>query len=243
MTNGYIPQRAMLIFAHPDDIEFGSAGTAALWAAAGCEVTYVVITDGSIGSREPGMTREKLAEIRRAEQQAAADIAGAARCIFLGYPDGQLEPSLALRRDLTRLIRQYRPNVVICGDPTSFFPNNSRINHPDHRAAATAAIDAVFPSSDSPLLFPELLAERHEPHKVNYVYISNSADGTLFVDISDSIDTKIAALRQHKSQLGDWEPEERLKAWAQQVGSKVGFAYAEGFKKITLKEIEAQDAA
>ena len=241
MTHGYIPQRAMLIFAHPDDIEFGSAGTAARWARGGSEVTYVVITDGNIGSREPGMTQEKLAQIRRSEQQAAADVAGAARCLFLGYPDGRLEPTLALRRDLTRLIRQYRPNVVICGDPTVFFPNNSRINHPDHRAAATAAIDAVFPSADSPLLFPELLEEGHEPHKVNYVYITNAGEGTLFVDISETIDIKIAALREHKSQLGDWDPEERMKSWAREVGGKVGFAYAEGFKKITLMEEKADE--
>jgi len=241
MKQDYVPERAMLIYAHPDDIEFSVAGTASRWAAAGSEVTYVVITDGNVGSHEDGMTAVGIAEIRRKEQQAAADRAGAARCIFLGYHDGLLQPTLELRKDLVRLIRQYHPNVVVCGDPTVFFPNETRINHPDHRAAATAALDAVFPAAEMPLLYPELEADGLKPHKVNYVLVSNPREASYYVDISETIDTKIEALRQHTSQLGKWDPEEPLKTWAASIGNKVGFAYAEGFRLIVLKDDEAVD--
>lgn len=238
MSHTYIPDRAMFIFAHPDDIEFGTAGTAALWAKHGSDVLYVVLTDGNIGSHEPGITAEQIAEIRRAEQTAAAKIAGA-NVVYMGEPDGLLQPTIELRKRLVRLIRQHKPNVVVCGDPAFYYGDNY-INHPDHRNAAIVALEAVFPSADSPLLFPELVTEEGlEPHNVNYVYISsNWGKPTLFVDISETVETKIAALRQHKSQLKDWDPEERVKEWTADVGKKVGFAHAEAFKKITLREFE-----
>ena len=238
MTNVYIPDRAMFIYAHPDDIEFGVAGTAALWAKHGCEVTYVVLTDGNVGSHEAGMTAEKLAEIRRAEQTAAASVAGA-KCLFLGEHDGLLQPTLELRKKLVRLIRQYRPNAVVCGDPTVYFPGDDYINHPDHRAAGQLAIDAVFPAAEMHLLYPELDAEGLQPHKVNYVYVSwPSQRPNYFVDITETIDLKIAALRQHASQLGDWDPAERIKEWNNGTGKLVGFPFAESFYRITLKAIE-----
>lgn len=238
MTNTYIPERAMIIYAHPDDIEFGVAGTAALWAKNGSEVTYVVITDGNVGSHETGMTAEKLAEIRRAEQTAAAKTAGAS-CIYLGYHDGLLQPTLELRKKLVRLIRRHKPNVVICGDPTLFFPSDTYINHPDHRAAAQAALDAVFPAAEMPLLYPDLDEEGLDPHKVNYVYISRPVSGpNYYIDITETIDVKIEALRQHASQLGEWDPTERLKKWNSETGKQVGFQYAEAFRRITLKELE-----
>lgn len=240
-ANHYIPERALFIFAHPDDIEFGTAGTAAKWAKHGCEVTYVVLTDGNIGSHDDGMTAEKLAEIRRREQTAAAETAGVARCLFMGEPDGRLQPTLALRKELVRLIRQHKPNVVVCGDP-QFFYSDGYINHPDHRNAGQVALEAVFPSSDSPLIFPELLAEGYEPHKVNYVYISfGRREANTYIDISETIDTKIAALRQHASQLKDWDPTERIKEWAAETGKRVGYPYAEGYFRITLKEVESEE--
>ncbi len=238
MSTTYIPKRAMFIYAHPDDIEFGVAGTAALWAKNGAEITYVVITDGNVGSHEPGMTAEKLAATRRAEQTAAAKLAGAS-CIFLGYHDGMLQPTMELRKQLVRLIRQHKPNVVVCGDPTMYFPpGGTRINHPDHRAAAQAAIDAVFPAAEMPLLYPDLDEEGLSPHKVNYVYVSYGRDSNYYVDITETIDLKIEALRQHTSQLGDWDPEDRLRDWAARTGEKVGFKYAEAFQRIILKEVE-----
>jgi LmbE family N-acetylglucosaminyl deacetylase len=239
----YIPERAMLIYAHPDDIEFSVAGTAALWANHGCEVIYVVITDGNVGSHEEGMTSVRIAEIRREEQRAAAETAGAKECIFLGYHDGLLQPTLELRKDLVRLIRRYKPTVVVCGDPTIYFPNNRRINHPDHRAAATAAIDAAFPACEMPLLYPDLEAEGLAPHKVNYVYVSNSQEANFYVDITATLPIKLQALRQHKSQLGDWDPTEPISNWSAEIGSKVGFKHAEGFRRITLKEPDAEPEA
>ena len=237
--NDYIPERAMFIFAHPDDIEFGSAGTAAKWARHGCEVRYIVLTDGNIGSHEAGMTQEKLAEIRRREQTAAAETAGAT-CIYMGEPDGRLQPTLELRKKLVRLIRRFKPNVVVCGDP-NFYYSEWYINHPDHRNAGQVAMEAVFPSADSPLIFPELLDEGLEPHKVNYVYISfGRRDANTYVDISDTVHLKIKALRCHESQLKDWDPEERVREWTSETGQKVGYKHAEAFFKITLKEVEPE---
>jgi LmbE family N-acetylglucosaminyl deacetylase len=227
----------MFIFAHPDDIEFGVAGTAAKWARAGSRVVYVVITDGNVGSHEDGMTSERLAEIRRAEQTAAAEVVGA-ECVYLGYHDGFLQPSLELRKDLVRLIRQYRPDAVVCLDPTNFFPAENYINHPDHRAAGQAALDAVFPAAEMTMLYPDLAAEGLAGHKVDYVFITFSERANYYVDISDTIDLKIEALNKHSSQLGEWNPADMLREWAAESGKKVGFAFAEAFYRITLKSLE-----
>ena len=241
MSSSYIPERAMFIFAHPDDIEFGVAGTAAKWIKYGSEVTYIVLTDGNIGSHDEDMTAEKLAEIRRYEQTEAAKTVGA-NCIFMGEPDGLLQPTPELRKKLVRLIRKHKPNVVVCGDP-NFYYRDGYINHPDHRNAGQAALEAVFPSADSPLLFPELIEEGYLPHKVNYVYISfGRREANLYIDISETIDLKIEALKKHKSQLKDWDPTERMKEWSTQTGKEVGFKYAEGFFKITLKEVEEESS-
>ncbi len=243
MSSSYIPERAMFIYAHPDDIEFSAGGTAAKWAAHGCEVTYVLITDGNIGSHDRSLSAEALARMRHAEQRAAAEVTGVTRCIFMGYHDGLLEPTLALRRDLVRVIRQYRPNVVVSGDPRSHFPTDTYINHPDHRAAATAVVEAVFPASEMRLLYPEFEEEGIMPHKPNYVYISGTADANLFVDISDTIDIKIEALRQHQpSQFGDWDPGPMVKEWAREAGSQVGYGYAERFRRLILQEVDAAPA-
>ena len=227
----------MFIFAHPDDIEFGVAGTAARWARDGCRVIYVVITDGNVGSHEAGMTAERLAQIRRAEQTAAGEVVGA-ECVYLGYHDGFLQPTLELRKDLVRLIRQYKPDAVVCGDPTAFFPTENYINHPDHRAAATAALDAVFPAAEMSLLYPDLAEEGLAGHKVDYVFVTFGERVNYYVDITDTIDLKITALKKHASQLGEWDPAGMLREWAAETGKKVGFAFAEGFFRITLKAVE-----
>lgn len=237
MSGEYIPKTAMMIFAHPDDIEFGVAGTAAKWARAGSRVIYVVITDGNVGSHEAGMTAEKLAEIRRAEQTAAADVAGA-ECVFLGYHDGFLQPTLELRKDLVRLIRQYKPDAVVCMDPTNIFPSDDYINHPDHRAAGTAALDAVFPAAEMEMLYPDLAAEGLNGHKVNYVYVMFSDKANYYVDITDTIDLKIEALKKHVSQLEIGEVADMIRQWAAEAGKKVGFAFAEGYYRIALHASE-----
>lgn len=227
----------MFIVAHPDDLEFGVAGTAARWARGGSRVIYVVITDGNVGSHEEGMTPEKLAEVRRAEQTAAADVVGA-ECVFMGYHDGFLQPTLELRKDLVRLIRQYKPNVVVCLDPTNFFPAEDYINHPDHRAAGQAALDAVFPAAEMTLLYPDLAAEGLTGHKVDYVYVSFSERTNHYIDISDTIDLKVEALKKHVSQLNGLNVDEVLRTWAAETGKKVGFDFAEAFYRITLKSPE-----
>ena len=159
MNSFYIPESAMAIVAHPDDIEFSCAGTLARWAKAGTRISYVLCTSGDVGIDEPGMTRARASEIREAEQRLAADIAGAAEVIFLREPDGMLVATLELRKKIVREIRRFQPEVVICGDPTIVWAGNDYINHPDHRAAATAALDAVFPAAGQPNLFEELELE------------------------------------------------------------------------------------
>lgn len=242
MSNQYVPKRAMFIYAHPDDIEFGCAGTAAKWAMHGCEVTYVLLTNGNVGSHDPEMTREKLAEIRQAEQRAAAKIAGVTNMLFLGYDDGLLVADLELRKRLVKLIRIHKPNVVVCGDPTVIF-RGDRINHPDHRAAAKAAIDAVFPSSEMRLLHQEFEEEGIFPHKVNYVYVTTHENPNYYEDITESIETKIEALKQHApSQFSpEFDVGKRMKDWAAQIGKEVGFRYAERFRRMTLEAVKDKD--
>jgi LmbE family N-acetylglucosaminyl deacetylase len=229
-------ERVMVITAHPDDAEFTVAGTVARWVREGITVIYVICTDGSRGSNDPKVRPEHLVAIRRAEQEAAARVLGVEEVVFLGYEDGTLESTLALRRDLTREIRRYRPDIVVCPDPTVRYYGDSYLNHPDHRAAGDAALDAVFPSACTRYIFPELLAEGLEPHKVREVHIHGALSLNLWVDISDTIELKIAALREHESQVGcvpGWE--ERVRARAQQTATGQGMAYAESFRRIILR--------
>jgi LmbE family N-acetylglucosaminyl deacetylase len=237
MGENGVPESAMVIVAHPDDAEFTTAGTVAAWTKAGCQVTYVVCTDGNAGSEEPGMTREKLAEIRRTEQRAACATLGVSEVVFLGYDDGQLQPTLDLRRDLVRAIRRYKPEVVITWDPTTLFIGDDYINHPDHRAAAQAALDAAAPASGMPLLWPEVGA----PHRVRQVYVYGNDEPNTWVDVTDTIEQKIAALKQHASQMGDWDPTEMIKGWNAEMGKENGLAYAEGYRVITLERPGATD--
>jgi LmbE family N-acetylglucosaminyl deacetylase len=232
MEDPTIPESAMVIMAHPDDAEFTVAGTVALWARAGCRVTYVVCTDGNAGSHEPGITREEVAEIRRTEQRAACETVGVSDVVFLGYDDGMLEPSLDLRRALVRAIRQHKPEVVITWDPTRLFHGDEYINHPDHRAAAQAALDAVAPASGMGLLWPEA----GPPHRVRQVYIHGNDGANTWIDITDTIEQKITALRQHASQMGDWDPTEMIEEWAAETGKEKGITYAESFRVITLEQ-------
>jgi LmbE family N-acetylglucosaminyl deacetylase len=237
MEQNGVPESAMVIIAHPDDAEFTVAGTVAAWAKAGCRVTYVICTDGNAGSHEPGMTRERLAEIRRGEQRAACATLGVNQVVFLGYDDGQLQPTLELRRDLVRAIREYKPEVVITSDPTSLFSGDGYINHPDHRAAAQAAVDAVAPASAMPLLWPEV----GTPHRVQQVYVRGNDQPNTWVDITETIERKIAALKQHASQMGDWDPTDMIKEWNAEVGKEKGLTYAESYRVITLVRPDASD--
>jgi LmbE family N-acetylglucosaminyl deacetylase len=232
------PARVLSIHAHPDDQEFTVAGTLAKWARGGSVVATVCITSGGAGSNKYtplDMTREALVPIREAEQRSACRVLGISEVVFLGYVDGALEPSIALRRDLTRVIRRFRPDAVVCGDPTVRFYGRTYLNHPDHRAAADVALDAVFPSAETRLIFPELLAEGLEPHHVGSVFIHGATRPDTFIDIADVLDVKIAALREHRSQMGEWDPGPMITEWARQQGARRGLKAAEAFRRMVLE--------
>ena len=229
------PQRAMAVAAHPDDLEFTAAGTLAKWARLGTKVAFVLATKGDAGSHEPGITREEVAAIRVPEQLAAAELLGVEDVTFLDHPDGEVVSSLELRRDIVREIRRFRPESVICFDPTRLFVSSEYINHPDHRAVAQAALDAIFPAASMPLVFEDLSQEGLEPHRVSEVLVLSGQQPNIWIDISETIDLKIEALRQHASQFGDgWDPGEMIREWARDGGGAVGFPYAETFMRIVL---------
>lgn len=237
----FVPPNALVVVAHPDDAEFLCGGTVAKWAAAGCEVTYVVITKGDKGSDDPEMTTERLAEIREAEQRAAGSVLGVRNFEFLGYPDGYLQATLELRRDLARVIRKYRPHSVVTFDPTNRFLSDTYINHPDHRVAGDATLDAVFPTARDRLTFPELLVDGYEPWKVRQVWLGAPAQPNAWVDISATLDLKKQALLCHPSQLG---PEVALfvEARAQLAGAERGMAAAEPFRRFILEADPVHEA-
>ena len=204
-------------------------------------MTYVIITDGGSGSNEPGLSREQIVATRRAEQLEAAARLGVSDVRFLGYPDGCLQASLDLRRDLTRIIRQTKPYRVVCQDPTTFFVRSQYINHPDHRAAGEATVYAVFPSAETRPIFPELLAEGYEPHKIGELYLCLTQQATHYQDISSTIELKLAALGAHVSQIGAGEEfENGARKWIMQGnrdgGKMVGVDYAEYFRVMKFDE-------
>src|SRR5512147_3091388 len=217
MNSEYVPKIAMSIHAHPDDQEFSVGGTLAKWARAGCQIISVIVTSGDSGSNDPdkdGSHKQELAELREQEQLKANAVLGIGETIFLHYPDGELEPTIALRRDLTRLIRQYRPDTVTTGNPEGWFYGDEYLNHPDHRAAAQAACEAVFPSAGSRLIFADLLPAGYEPHEVKRLYVHGTEKSDTWVDITETLDAKIKALQQHASQIPVDEVGKWMTEWA-----------------------------
>jgi len=219
---------ALVLFAHPDDAEFMCGGTIAAWTRDGCEVHYVVITDGSAGNNEPGTTREQMRPIREREQRAAADVLGVKSVTFLGEVDGMLEVTLDTRRKVTREVRRLRPEVIVAPDPSRLWSGNRYINHSDHRAAGMLALSAVMPDAPSRPMFQELEQEGIEPFEVQNLWLSSNEPDT-YVDITDTIDIKIKALEQHVSQ-GGAEAEPWVRIRAQETGEQAGCRYAEAFK-------------
>jgi LmbE family N-acetylglucosaminyl deacetylase len=226
--------RAMAVFAHPDDAEFGCGGTVAKWVSEGIEVVYVVATDGSKGSADPAMSPEQLIAMRRQEQRKAADVLGVKDIVFLGYPDGYLEHTLALRKDIARAIRQFRPQRLIAMTPYRSFSINSYLNHPDHLAVGDATLAAVYPTARDRLTFPELLAEGLEPYAVHEVYVTGTDTPDTWVDITETLDKKIEALLQHTSQIRLPEVLDRIRTRATETAQGHDMQYAESFKKFTL---------
>jgi len=241
----------VVVAAHPDDPDFGVAGTAASLARAGHAVHYVMCTSGDAGSDDPTVTIDELIRIREAEQQAAGQILGLSGVHYLRFPDGELEPTLELRKALVRVMRQLKSDVVICPDPRSLVDDDGTyLNHPDHRAAGQAAVDAAFPGVGNPSAFRDLLAEGLQPHKVRevWLYFSSGSHVNHWVDISDTIEQKIAALEAHDSQIGDWARSgglrQEMPKWASEEAErhKLGYQYAEGFQRIVLIAEEAKGA-
>ena len=235
-------QVAMVIIAHADDAEFAAAGTVALWAQEGWDVYYVVCTDGGSGGPDEATdvslaARQQVIETRKKEQQAAADVLGVKEVLFLGYTDGQLQPDLALRQNLVRLLRRYRPTRVICQSPERSWTPELRIGayHSDHMAAGQATLAAIYPASQNPWDFPQLLEEEGlKPHKISEIYIVAAPVVNHSVDISSTIDTKLAALAAHESQIGSriTELDERLRFFSTEAGKRHGYTYAEEFHRV-----------
>ena len=223
-----VPERILVITAHPDDVDFGVAGSVASWTKAGATVTYCVVTDGDAGGFDLDVPRDQIPSIRRAEQTAAAAEVGVTDVRFLGYPDGRLTASMELRRDLSRVIREVMPLRVVAQSPER---NWQRIqaSHPDHLAAGEAAICAVYPDARNPFAHPELAAEGIEAWSVPEVWLMATPTPDTFVDITDTLALKLKALFAHESQLGP-EVEERVTERAREVGERAGCEFAEGFK-------------
>ena len=225
-------ERVMVVTAHPDDSEFGAGGTVAKLAKQGCEVTYVIVTNGDKGSSDRAMTPELLAKIREEEQRNAARTLGVERVEFLGYPDGELEDSRDLRRDVTRQLRRWRPDLVITQNPIRTY--NLYASHRDHRITAGFVLDCVYPLARDHMSFPELLP-RYEPHKVREIHVMQWENPHLVVDIADTMDLKLKALACHASQLRDFPSvEARVRERSAQLGKPKGYAYAEAFDRIVM---------
>ena len=229
------PDRVLVVAAHPDDIEFGAAGTVARWVAEGAVARYLVITRGDKGSDDPAADVAALTELRETEQRAAAAELDVEGVDFLDEPDGQVEPSLALRERITYAIRAFRPEIVMTHDPTVLFVNNEWVNHPDHRAVGQVTVDAVFPTARDPLNFRHHLEGGLEAWKVAELYLWSTNEANQLVDIGATIERKVAALAHHASQFRQFEDVARwVRRRSEELGERAGYRAAEGFRRVTL---------
>jgi len=230
------PRKILVILAHPDDPEFFCGASVARWIAAGHEVRYCLLTCGDKGSQDREVQSDELCQVRQREQRAAAKILGVNAVRFLNHPDGYLVPDLGLRRDITRVIRQERPDVLVTCDPTTLYIGDNRLNHPDHRAAGQATLDAVYPAARDHLNFIELWRdEKLEPHKVREVWVAGSLNPNVTLDVTSTWEIKIQALREHRSQIG--EPaafEERMRSRHTPDSSLENPRYEEKYLRLIL---------
>jgi LmbE family N-acetylglucosaminyl deacetylase len=234
-----IPERALVVTAHPDDMDFGAAGTVATWVAEGTSVAYLVCTNGDAGGFDPAVPRSEIAGIRQDEQRAAAATVGVTDVRFLGYPDGQLTASFALRRDISRVIRQVRPDRVLIQSPEI---NWDRLpaSHPDHRAAGEAALAAVYPDARNPFTHTSLLEDEGlEAWTVHDLWVMGGPNANHWVDVTDAFDRKIAALSAHRSQTGHMDDlEEFIRSWGvlqAELGGLPAGRLAESFRRVTVR--------
>jgi LmbE family N-acetylglucosaminyl deacetylase len=234
--------RVLVVLAHPDDPEFFCGATIAQWAAEGREINYCLLTRGDKGADDGRVDPHWLSRTREEEQRAAASVLGVKDVLFLDYPDGYLTPDLSLRKDIVRVIRRFRPHIVVTGDPTNFFPSDRYINHPDHRAAGQATLDAVFPAAGSALFFPELAEqEALAPHKVGQVYIAMPEHPNMILDVTQYLERKLEALRRHSSQVGSGEELERVlanvrKRMLDPASPSESPRYVERFRRIDMTQ-------
>jgi LmbE family N-acetylglucosaminyl deacetylase len=229
------PDRVLVVAAHPDDIEFGAAGTVARWVTEGAVVRYLIVTRGDKGSDDPDADIGALTRLRETEQRAAAAELGVEGVDFLDEPDGQVEPSLALRERITYAIRAFRPEVVMTHDPTVLFVNNEWVNHPDHRAVGQVTVDAVFPTARDPLNFRQHLEDGLEAWKVAELYLWSTNEANQLVDIGATIERKVAALAHHASQFRHFDDVARwVRRRSEELGERAGYRAAEGFRRVTL---------
>jgi LmbE family N-acetylglucosaminyl deacetylase len=232
------PDRAMVVFAHPDDAEIGSGGVIARWASAGCEVTYVLCTSGNSGTADRSLSPTELARRRADEQRAAADSLGVKHVVMLGYPDGGLEDTRDFRGDIVRALRKYRPHTVFTHDPYRL----KSFQHRDHRVTGTATMDAVYPFARDHLHFAEQITQEGlEPHKVRELWFWGADEPNVLVDITSTIDRQVRALERHESQVPGLsvEPgqslEERVKKRSAELAKGYGFEYGEAFRRIIAR--------
>jgi LmbE family N-acetylglucosaminyl deacetylase len=236
MTDELEIDRILVVTAHPDDVDFGAAGSVAVWTSQGIDVSYCIVTDGEAGGSDPSVSRTDMAAIRRAEQTAAAECVGVTDLHFLAYPDGRLQATIALRCDISRVIRKVRPQRVVCQSPQR---NYQRIyaSHPDHLAAGEAALCAVYPDARNLFAHPELLDDEGlAPWSVPEVWMMVGADVNVHVDTTEVIDRKVKALLCHTSQIADVDAMDNLiRQWGAAVAAGVGLpegSYAEAFQRI-----------
>jgi len=230
------PERLLVITAHPDDADFGIAGSVARWVGEGAVAQLVCCSSGEAGSDDADTEPLELAATREAEQRAAAEIVGYEDVTFLHQPDGAVANDLALREQLVRIIRTFRPESVAAIDPRLIVHEAGFVQHVDHREAGAAAIDAVYPAAQNAMAFPHLVkSEGLAPHHVERLYLFWSERPGAYVDIADTIDTKLAALRAHASQHRQPEQlEVRIRSWARREGEAVGLEAAESYSVIDL---------
>ncbi len=227
--------RVLVISAHPDDVDFGCAGTLARWAQEGAEIVYTICTSGEKGTDDPAMTHLALARTREKEQRAAAAIIGAKEVIFLRKPDGELQYSLEFRGELVRVIRQYRPDILFTHDPANRAFDNQYLFHADHRVVGELAFDAAYPAALNRNFFPGHLAEGFTPHGISEFYFFATAQPDTWVDIEPTLELKIRALRCHTSQIKNPKVmEELVRTWFGTWGRERGLAYAERFRRLQI---------
>ena len=231
------PKRFMVIVGHPDDADFGPAATAAAWIDAGSTGWLVCCTSGDAGSEDPFLDPLDLARAREEEQRRAAEIVGYSGVTFLHQPDGALVNDLTLREMLVKEIRTFRPDAVFCGDPEVVIHNGGGVNHTDHRAAALAAVDAVYPAARNPMAFPWLARGGLAIHKVRRLYLMWGNQPDSWIDVTATVDRKISALRCHASQIHDAEAVfGRVRGRLAEAGARLGVAAAEGYRVVVIEE-------